>query len=129
MNRYHLQAILVHKGQLNGGHYYAFIQPGMDDKWFKFNDNDVTPVTKEMAIKQGCGGDCTSLNFNYKNLQGGVTVSESQTTNNANAYMLLYVRETERAQIMADEADMDQIIPRELQTFFSQEASQRQQID
>ena len=36
--------------------------------------------------------------------------------------MLLYVRETERAQVMQDEADMDRIIPRELQDYFNQEA-------
>ena len=47
VNRYHLHAILVHRGTLNAGHYYAFIRPNVDeDRWFEFNDSRVTEVSK-----------------------------------------------------------------------------------
>lgn len=40
---YHLQAILVHSGSINSGHYYCFIRPRIDDnKWYKLNDNKVS---------------------------------------------------------------------------------------
>jgi ubiquitin carboxyl-terminal hydrolase 7 len=55
-NKYHLHSILIHKGTLNYGHYYAFIRPNLDDRWFQFNDSIVTEVTKEFAISQGVGG-------------------------------------------------------------------------
>jgi ubiquitin carboxyl-terminal hydrolase 7 len=50
VNRYHLHSILVHRGTANSGHYYAFIKPSLNDKWFEFNDDKVTEVTKEYAI-------------------------------------------------------------------------------
>ena len=40
-NKYHLHSILIHKGQVNFGHYYAFIRPNLDDKWYEFNDQRV----------------------------------------------------------------------------------------
>ena len=40
-NKYHLHSILVHRGTINAGHYYAFIKPTMEDKWYEFNDSKV----------------------------------------------------------------------------------------
>lgn len=28
-----INRVLVHKGNLTGGHYFAFVRPGKDDKW------------------------------------------------------------------------------------------------
>ena len=55
-NVYHLHAILVHRGGIGSGHYYAFIRPNLEDKWFDFNDSAVTPVMKSTAISTGSGG-------------------------------------------------------------------------
>ena len=65
-----MHSILVHRGTANSGHYYAFIKPSLDDKWFQFNDADVTEVTKEYAIGQGVGGNNTEFDlkrFSNKN--------------------------------------------------------------
>jgi ubiquitin carboxyl-terminal hydrolase 7 len=56
VNRYHLHSILIHRGTTDFGHYYAFIRPNIDDRWFQFNDLNVREVTKGFAIGQGCGG-------------------------------------------------------------------------
>lgn len=42
---YYLHGVLVHSGSMNAGHYYAFIRPGLENKWFKFNDDVVTAVS------------------------------------------------------------------------------------
>lgn len=57
VNQYHLHSILVHRGNMDSGHYYAFIRPGMDDRWFEFNDENVREVTKHHAFGQGIGGE------------------------------------------------------------------------
>ncbi len=56
-----MHSILVHKGTPNTGHYYAFIKPSLEDKWFEFNDENVKEVTKEYAIGQGVGGNYTEF--------------------------------------------------------------------
>ena len=55
-HRYHLHSILVHRGTLDFGHYYAFIRPHLDNRWFEFNDSKVQEVTKNYAMRQGFGG-------------------------------------------------------------------------
>ena len=62
-NKYHLHSILVHRGTINAGHYYAFIKPTMEDKWYEFNDSKVQEVTKDYAFGQGIGGNLTQFEF------------------------------------------------------------------
>lgn len=59
---YHLHAILIHSGSLDQGHYYCYIRPSLDDVWYKFNDQTVTPVMKHIAFTTGQGG-YQSLNY------------------------------------------------------------------
>jgi ubiquitin C-terminal hydrolase len=47
----------VHRGTLDYGHYFSFIRPNItDERWFMFNDAEVTEVTKNFAFRQGAGG-------------------------------------------------------------------------
>lgn len=39
-NKYRLHSVLVHSGGINGGHYYAFINPTAK-QWLKFDDERV----------------------------------------------------------------------------------------
>ncbi len=56
-NYYQLHSILIHRGTLAGGHYFAFIRPAPSthpqegEKWLKFNDEEVTEVKKELAFE------------------------------------------------------------------------------
>ena len=95
-NVYHLHAILVLRGGIGSGHYYAFIRPNLEDKWYEFNDSAVTPVLKSTALSTGCGGFETV--FEYKDGR----IAEKWKKNDTNAYMLVYIREGEREEIMKE---------------------------
>ncbi len=41
-------------GNFYGGHYVAYIRPELTD-WFKFNDDTVTKVSADQAIKNNFG--------------------------------------------------------------------------
>ena len=36
---YKLHGVLVHSGDLHGGHYFALIKPEKNGRWFKFDDD------------------------------------------------------------------------------------------
>lgn len=63
VNRYHLHSILIHKGTVDFGHYYSFIRPHLDDRWYEFNDTMVFEVTKNQAFRQGIGGDFCEFEY------------------------------------------------------------------
>lgn len=48
--------MLVHTGKPNAGHYFAYIQPKMDGKWFRFNDESVDFVIADMVFDKNFGG-------------------------------------------------------------------------
>jgi ubiquitin carboxyl-terminal hydrolase 7 len=45
--KYWLHAVLVHSGDNHGGHYVVFINPKLNDKWFKFDDEVVSRCSKK----------------------------------------------------------------------------------
>jgi ubiquitin carboxyl-terminal hydrolase 7 len=53
-HRYKLQAVLVHSGDMNAGHYFALIRTG--SKWFRFDDDKVIPVTEREVMEENYGG-------------------------------------------------------------------------
>ncbi|VDO09875.1 unnamed protein product [Brugia timori] len=69
---YELFSVMVHQGSASGGHYFAYIKNMDQDKWFCFNDSNVTPASIE-DIHRTFGGSC-----------GG------WSSGNTNAYMLMY---------------------------------------
>jgi hypothetical protein len=72
---YELYSVLIHAGNANGGHYYAYIKNFADGKWYEFNDTNVTAITEE-KVKSMAGGDDSPRHKAY-----GVST---------NAYMLMY---------------------------------------
>ncbi|KAK1665374.1 hypothetical protein QYE76_053533 [Lolium multiflorum] len=88
-NLYTLHSVIVHSGDIRGGHYYAFIRPTLSDKWFKFDDARVTEEDAKSALNEQYGGHETKL---------------------SNAYMLVYIRESEISKIFCnvDEKDLPQ---------------------
>ena len=82
------------QGDVYGGHYYAFIRPTGKDafwdgvfgkdkstrgKWYKFDDENVFPADRREAVEM-CYGEESGAGF-------------------SSAYMLVYIRETEAAQV------------------------------
>ena len=72
---YHLIAIISHRGTLNGGHYWTYLQK--NGTWFKLNDSLVKRVqTSEVASSQAY------MVFYEKRRQDGNTVLPSVTSDN-----------------------------------------------
>ncbi|TFY81764.1 hypothetical protein EWM64_g2248 [Hericium alpestre] len=85
---YKLHGVLVHSGDLHGGHYFALIKPDAQTRWLKFDDDRVTPVTDREVLEENYGGE--PLNGLPQNLQRNQVRSMKRFTN---AYMLVYIRE------------------------------------
>ena len=95
---YILHAVLVHSGDNHGGHYVVFINPKGDGKWCKFDDDVVSRCTRAEAVEANFGGQDDEMNL---------TVRHS-----TNAYMLVYIRESDLKNVLQDGKEDD--IPAEL---------------
>ncbi len=94
---YKLHGVLVHSGDLHGGHYFALIKPDRETRWLKFDDDRVTPVTDKEVLEENYGGE--ALNGVHPSLQQR---NQARTVKRfTNAYMLVYIRE----------AAMDEVLP------------------
>lgn len=82
---YKLAGVLVHAGVAQGGHYYSFIKDRDDSKWYRFDDEDVTPFD-ESLIETECFGGKVKKETKWPNGQVH-TVEQEQY---ANALMLFY---------------------------------------
>ncbi|KAI5451946.1 ubiquitin-specific protease ubp15 [Naganishia albida] len=93
---YDLQAVLVHSGDLNGGHYFALIKPEKEGRWFKYDDDRVTPVTDKEVLEDNYGGDMSN-----GLLPPGQRHQQPRAMKKfTNAYMLVYVRRSESDEIL-----------------------------
>ncbi|XP_060226649.1 ubiquitin carboxyl-terminal hydrolase 25 isoform X1 [Meriones unguiculatus] len=75
---YRLHAVLVHEGQANAGHYWAYIFDHRESRWMKYNDITVTKSSWEELVRDSFGG--------YRN---------------ASAYCLMYIND--KAQFLIQE--------------------------
>jgi uncharacterized UBP type Zn finger protein len=46
---------LITAGQANYGHYWIYIRDHVDNKWWKYNDTNVTEVSSEEIFKDTTG--------------------------------------------------------------------------
>ena len=89
---YHLHGVLVHSGDLNAGHYYAFLKPEKEGAWFKFDDDRVTRATNREALEENFGGEYTHVNGNLGQRNPYTRTWSSKRS--MSAYMLVYIRES-----------------------------------
>lgn len=55
--KYDLQAIVVHVGRYDVGHYYAYVRPDLErEEWYRFNDDVVEEVSFEDVTADAFGG-------------------------------------------------------------------------
>jgi len=59
---YQLHSIIIHAGQADSGHYYAFIYDFEQNKWRKYNDIHITEVPEEEVLKTAIGEDKSVAN-------------------------------------------------------------------
>ncbi|KAI7864234.1 ubiquitin carboxyl-terminal hydrolase 5 [Spinellus fusiger] len=100
-HKYLLHGVLVHSGDLSGGHYFAFVKPKKDGNWLKFDDDRVVPATLKEVLEENYGGDhMPGLNINGRpNIRGFKRFT--------NAYMLVYIRESEIDSVLANVTNDD----------------------
>ncbi|KAG0004724.1 hypothetical protein BGZ65_012817 [Modicella reniformis] len=87
--KYTLHGVLVHSGDLHGGHYFALLKPGREDKWFKFDDDRVTRATMKEVLDENYGGGEPLENL------AGMSPALRQLNRHkrfTNAYMLVYIQ-------------------------------------
>lgn len=99
---YKLHGVLVHSGDLHGGHYFALIKPDRETRWLKFDDDRVTPVTDKEVLEENYGGE--ALNGVPQSLQRNQVRTMKRFTN---AYMLVYIREAAINEVLAPFTDED----------------------
>ncbi|KAI3419919.1 Ubiquitinyl hydrolase 1 [Psidium guajava] len=102
-NRYTLHSVLVHSGGVHGGHYYAYIRPTLSEQWFKFDDERVTKEDLKRALEEQYGGEEELPQTNP-----GFNSSPFKFTKYSNAYMLVYIRDSDMDKIVCsvDEKDI-----------------------
>jgi ubiquitin carboxyl-terminal hydrolase 7 len=85
---YDLYGVVVHSGELSGGHYFCFLKPSSSEWWLKFDHGRVVPVVEREVLHNGYGG----------NEVGGRPTS---------AYALFYLRRTRKEELLTPILDSE----------------------
>ncbi|XP_052184997.1 ubiquitin C-terminal hydrolase 13-like isoform X1 [Diospyros lotus] len=101
-NLYTLHSVLVHSGGVHGGHYYAFIRPTLSDQWYKFDDERVTKEDIKRALEEQYGGEEELPQTNP-----GFNNTPFKFTKYSNAYMLVYIRESDKEKVICNVDEKD----------------------
>lgn len=92
---YKLHGVLVHSGDVHGGHYFGMIKPEKSSDWYRYDDERVIPVSLREVLEENYGGGLEDL----KSSNGGLFPQTRQARQAAtwkrmtSAYMLVYLRE------------------------------------
>ncbi|TQB70857.1 hypothetical protein MPDQ_008023 [Monascus purpureus] len=95
---YQLHGVLVHSGDFNAGHYYAFIKPNKEGFFYRFDDDKVTRATEKEALDENFGGE-----YELANGTPGVRQPYTRTLStkrSMNAYMLVYIRKSRLDEVL-----------------------------
>ncbi|CAM9255886.1 unnamed protein product, partial [Chrysoparadoxa australica] len=126
---YVLHSVLVHRGDVNGGHYYAFVRLDMssesDGRWVKFDDDTVNFVHPDEAIlgSYGYSPDAAAPEVDPVRYWGAKRswVGQSFTS----AYMLVYIKASLLGEIMMGPKRQPEI-PEPLAARFREEEEEEQ---
>ena len=90
-NTYALHSVIVHQGNANSGHYYAYIRQSKNNKdWLLFNDEHVRPADRYEIFKQNFGGNCEI----FKNKGALGEIVPNNINYERSAYILVYIQKT-----------------------------------
>ncbi|CAG8667385.1 8986_t:CDS:10, partial [Cetraspora pellucida] len=113
--KYLLHGVLVHSGDLHGGHYFALLKPEKNGKWLKFDDDRITPVTDKEVLEDNFGGsEVPNASLSPAIRTGGRNIKRF-----TNAYMLVYIRESDVDWVLSPVVAKD--IPEHLQRRLDEE--------
>ncbi|KAH8652510.1 hypothetical protein BX600DRAFT_516539 [Xylariales sp. PMI_506] len=113
---YKLHGVLVHSGDLNAGHYYAFLKPNKDGWFYKFDDDKVTKATVRETLEENYGGE-------YRSPLRTSTLKKP-VIRQMSAYMLVYIRESRLDQVLTPVGQEDS--PSHLHERLEEEAAARE---
>ncbi|KAL6910991.1 putative ubiquitin hydrolase [Trichoderma evansii] len=117
---YQLHGVLVHSGDLNAGHYYAFIKPSKDGWFYKYDDDKVTKATSREVLEENYGGEYRASNgYLRAPLQKKAPIMRQNS-----AYMLVYIRQTRLDKVLCPVTKED--TPAHLQMKFEEENAMRE---
>ena len=115
-NTYVLHSVIVHQGNANSGHYYAYIKQSKNNKdWLLFNDENVRPADRYEIFKQNFGGNFEI--FKNKGAQGEIVANNINYERSA--YILVYIQKTKQNKFVCQN-NLD-IIPSNLKKRFENE--------
>ncbi|KFA48120.1 hypothetical protein S40293_09283 [Stachybotrys chartarum IBT 40293] len=117
---YQLHGVLVHSGDLNAGHYYAFLKPSKDGWFYKFDDDKVTKATSREVLEENFGGE-------YRTASGHPRVplqKKAPILRQNSAYMLVYIRQSRVDKVLCPVPQED--IPKHLRLRFEEETALRE---
>ena len=103
---YQLHGVLVHSGDFNAGHYYAFLRPTAENQFYKFDDDRVTRATLKESLEENFGGDYASKANGNAQFRNPYTRTLS-AKRSMSAYMLVYIRQSRVHDILQPFADSD----------------------
>jgi ubiquitin carboxyl-terminal hydrolase 7 len=93
---YQLHSVLVHSGDLNAGHYYAFLKPEKDGWFYKYDDDKVTKATMREVMEENFGGEYQTANgYPRAPVQKKAPIMRQNS-----AYMLVYIRQSRLDEIL-----------------------------
>lgn len=118
---YQLHGVLVHSGDLDAGHYYAFLKPSKDGWFYRYDDERVTKATMREVMEENYGGTYPPLQSPY--VRQGTTKKLPMVRPNS-AYMLVYIRQSRVDKILTPVLEAD--IPEHIHSRFEDEALARE---
>ena len=118
---YQLHGVLVHSGDLDAGHYYAFLKPTKDGWFYRYDDEKVTKATKREVLEDNYGGEFPPMHNPY--LRNGTSKKVPIMRPNS-AYMLVYIRQTRVDKILTPVQEQE--IPHHIHARFTEEAAARE---
>ncbi|XP_042488010.1 ubiquitin C-terminal hydrolase 12-like [Macadamia integrifolia] len=92
-------SVLVCGDGVGDEHNYAFIRPTLSDQWFKFYDERVTKEDMSRALEEQYGGE--------EKTNPGFSNTPFEFSRYSCAYMLVYIRESDKEEIFCHVAEED----------------------
>ncbi|KAI9264786.1 hypothetical protein BY458DRAFT_587512 [Sporodiniella umbellata] len=105
---YQLHGVLVHSGDLSGGHYFALIRPNKEDAWFRFDDDRVTPASKKEVYEENYGDEPLRDSKKFSPPTMNMKMNNARMVKKfTNAYMLVYIRKNKLDEILDPVVESD----------------------
>jgi ubiquitin carboxyl-terminal hydrolase 7 len=99
---YQLHGVLVHSGDLNAGHYYAFLKPNKDGWFYKYDDDRVTKATMREVLEENFGGE-----YQPTQTARGQLPRRNPVLRQNSAYMLVYIRQSRLDRVLTPVTETD----------------------